>query len=168
MKKMILLGAMILGSFSALANDGGVVAIKVNDIRMREYKYEDGVEKEIRRIIKPQFKITFQGGEAAKLQKILPSQLSVITSMQPEIKNEFDKSFKTLGIYSEKSTQVSAKVLTVTCVDADIESVGDEGKVKIVKKGQSECTIEIMGLDDDVPATDYLGDASEFAPSCQP
>lgn len=168
MTKTFLLGALLLGSLSAYANDGGIVAIKVNDIRMREYKYEDGIEKEVRRIVKPNFRITFAGGEAAKLQKILPSQLSVITAMQPEIEAQFNASFKTLGIYNEGNRQVSSKVLSITCVDADIESVGDEGKVKIVKKGQSECTIEINGIEEGSDASDYFGDMQTYAPSCQP
>lgn len=167
MKHLILMSAIILSSFAGFANDGGVVAIKVNDIRMREYKYEDGIEKEVRRIVKPQFKITFSGGEAAKLQKILPSQVSVITSMQPEIADAFAKSFKTLGIYSDKTPQVSSKIVTINCVDADLESIGETGKVKLVKKGQSECSIEIVGVDDETDATDYLGDVQHYAPSCQ-
>lgn len=165
--KTALIGSGFAGAM-AFANDGGVVAIKVNDIRMREYKLEDGVEKEVRRIVKPNFKITFSGGEAAKLQKVLPSQISVITSMQPEIADQFAQSFKTLGIYSDKSPQVSSKVVTINCVDADLQSVGDEGRVKIVKKGQSECSIEIVGVDEGVYPEDYLGAIQTYAPSCQP
>lgn len=168
MTKIILLGSLVFASATAFANDGGVVAIKVNDIRMREYKYEDGMEKEVRRIVKPQFKITFTGGEAAKLQKILPSQVSVITSMQPEIADAFAKSFKTLGIYSDKTPQVTSKIVTINCVDADLESIGETGKVKLVKKGQSECSIEIVGVDDGTDAADYFGDMQTYAPSCQP
>lgn len=168
MTKVLLFSALLLGSLSTYANDGGTAAIKVNDIHMREFKYENGVEKEVRRIVKPNFRITFSGGEAANLQKILPSQLSVITMMQPEIATQFNASFKALGIYSEGTRQVSSKVLIISCADANIESVGDDGKVKIVKTGQSECTIEINGIDEGADASDYLGGMKTYAPSCQP
>lgn len=168
MKILILTSLLMTAAAPALANDGGVASIKVKDIRMREYKYENGMEKEVQRIAKPQHRITFSGGDAAKLQQILPSQLSVVTHMQPEIKAEFDRSFKTLGIYSEKSAAVSAKVLTISCTDAELDSFGDQGKVRIIKKAQTECAIEIIGIPDGSDPSDNLGDVQEFNPKCQP
>lgn len=154
----------IVAPFS-MANDGGVAAIKVNEIRMREYKYENYKEKEVRRISKPNFKITFSGGEAAKLQKILPSTVSVLTAMQPELKKAYEESFKTLGIYSEASNGVTSKVISISCSDADLVSAGND-KMKIVKKGQSSCEISIVGAEGD-GASDYFGDMQEFVPACK-
>lgn len=163
---LILLGALLSSSLPVLANDGGIASIKVNEIRMREYKHENGQEKEVRRIIQPNFKITFSGGEAKKLQQILPSQLSVMTGMQPEIAKDFNESFKTLGIYSDKTPQVSGKVLTINCNDGELEEIGNTGKYRVRKTGKTECTLQINAIPDGVDAADYLGDASDFSPTC--
>lgn len=165
--KQLVLSLITLFSLSAFANDGGIAAIKVSDIRMREYEIRNGQEQELRRIVKPNFKILVNGEEAAKLQKILPPVLSVITGMQPEIADQFNESFKTLGIYSKASNVASAKYITIECNDADLKSDGS-GKITIVKKSRSECTIEIRGLDANEEIGDYFGDVNPFEPkTCQ-
>lgn len=163
---LIFLTSLMSVALPVLANDGGVATIKVNEIRMREYTYEDGQEREVRRIIQPNFKITFSGGEAKKLQQILPSQLSVLTGMQPEIARDFNESFKTLGIYSDKTPQVSGKVLTISCSDGELEDIGNTGKYRVRKTGNTQCTLQINAVPDSVGAADYLGDASDFNPTC--
>jgi hypothetical protein len=157
----LFVSATLLGSLAS-ANDGGVAAIKVNDIRMREYAIQNGQEKEIKRIAKPNFKITFSGGEAKKLQQVLPSEYSVITGMQPELKDKFNETFKTLGIYSDKSATVSGKLITINCVDGDLVPIeGQDGKSKIVKRAQTDCTLSITEVEN---AQDELGDISTFEP----
>jgi hypothetical protein len=109
----------------ANANDGGIAGIKVSEIKMREYQEKNGVEKEVRRIADPNFKIVFTGEQADRLQQILPSELSVISAMQPELAEEFNRTFKTLGVYNEAvknsagKVLVSAKLLTISCNDFD-------------------------------------------------
>lgn len=168
MKALSLLICLLGMTGVAQANDGGVAAIKVNEIRMREYQEVNGEERELRRIVKPNFRITFSGGEAAKLQKILPSQVSVITHMQPELTDIFNDTFKTLGIYSEKTPQVSAKVLTISCSDGDFR-FHDDGRTEIVKTGQSTCEISIQGVDGDIEISDQFGEMQAFVPPmCHP
>ncbi|RYZ63473.1 MAG: hypothetical protein EOP05_23505 [Proteobacteria bacterium] len=125
----------------AFANDGGVAAIKVSEIKMREYN-EQG--QEVKRIANPNYKITFKGGEAAKLQKILPSTVSVITAIQPELAKAYAETFKTLGIYSGASQGIKSKVITINCSNGELVPNGD--KSKIVKKSETECSIEINGV----------------------
>jgi hypothetical protein len=159
MKKLIVLMSLI--SVSAFANDGGIAAIKVDQIKMREIGLKDGQEVILKKIVNPSYKIIIEGGEAAKLQKILPSQVSVITSMVPSIKKDFDQTFKSLGIYSDKSAAASSKVLTISCSDGEFNSNYD----KIIKTGKSVCTITINGLtEEDASAADYFGDAQKFEP----
>lgn len=162
MSKMLPIVIALFG-LPAFANDGGIAAIKVSDIRMREFEVRNGQERELRRIAKPNFKIYLNGQEAAKLQKILPSEFSVLTHMQPEIADAFNASFKTLGVYSDASNLASAKILTIHCNDAELK-FADDGKVSIAKKPRSECTIEIRGLDSGESAGDYFGDMSSFEP----
>lgn len=164
----ILLVGIISFPVFAFANDGGIAAIRVHDIRMREYKFEDGTEKEIRRIVKPNFKITFKGGEAAKLQQTLPSEVSVITGMQPEIAGQFNATFKSLGVYNHASADVSAKALTISCNDGSLVPIGETGKFKIVKKPETECTISILGVEDGTTPEDYFGAITEYSPTCHP
>lgn len=158
--KMALFAMISVFAAVAIANDGGIAGIKVNEIRMREYSWKNGEEKEIRRITDPNFKITFSGLEARKLQQALPSEFSVITSMQPELKPEFDRTFKALGIYSDKTAQVTEKVVTIRCTDGELESIGETGKMRIKKKAQTECEISIVRGD----AADMLGDVAPFEP----
>lgn len=158
MKTLIVL--MSLVSVSAFANDGGISAIKVDQIKMREMAYKDGVETVVKKIVTPNYKIIIEGGEAAKLQKILPSELSVITAINPGIAKDFNETFKTLGVYSDKSAAASSKILTISCSDGKLNDNGD----KVIKTGKSVCTISIQGLTDNESASDYLGDAQKFEP----
>lgn len=165
MTKMILSLALTLISSAALANDGGMAAIKVDQIKMRETAIKDGALTTVKKIAKPSYEITFEGGEAAKLQKVLPSQTSVITAMQPEIAKAYDESFKALGIYSEKSGAASSKTITISCSDATLDDVaGPEYKVKVTKTGKSVCTITIEGNDDDAMPELSFGDMIKFEP----
>lgn len=163
MNKFVCLALLSLISFGAFANDGGVAGVKVSEIKMREYQVNNGQESELRRIVKPNFKIFFSGGEARQLQKALPSVYSVLTSMQPEIAEIFNESFKTLAIYSDKSDAASSKIINISCNDAEMK-FDDNGKVRIVKTGKSTCEITINGLENDENVNDYLGDVSPFEP----
>lgn len=163
MKTLSLLFVVLSTGAVAQANDGGVAAIEVNEIRMREYQLVNGEERELRRIVNPNFRITFSGGEAAKLQKILPSEVSVITHMQPELTEAFNETFKTLGIYSEKTPQVSAKTLTISCADGELK-LGDDGQAQIVKTGKTTCTISIQGVEEGIEVTELFGAMQPFTP----
>ncbi|MGZ3693535.1 MAG: hypothetical protein ACXWQO_05050 [Bdellovibrionota bacterium] len=144
------------------ANDGGVPAIKVSEIKMREYQMQNGVEKELRRINNPFFRIFVSGKEAEKLQRTLPSEVSVITTTQPDIAGLFKESFKALTIYSDKSSAATGKALAIACNDADLK-FSDDGKAKIIKKSQSECTFTITGIPADADP-DYLGALFPYEP----
>ncbi len=158
MKKLILL--MSLVSVSAFANDGGISAIKVDQIRMREVGYKDGQEVVVKKIVTPSYKIIIEGGEAAKLQKILPPQVSVLTAMNPGMKKDYENSFKSLGIYSDKSGTASSKIISISCSDAKMNDNYD----KVIKTGKSVCTISIQGLTENESAVDYFGDVQKFEP----
>lgn len=158
MKKLLVL--MSLVSVSAFANDGGISAIKVDQIKMREMAYKDGQEVIVKKIVTPNYKIVIEGGEAAKLQKILPPELSSLTVMNPGIKKDYEATFKTLGIYSDKSAAASSKILTISCSDGKLSDNYD----KVIKTGKSVCTITIQGLNDGESAVDYFGDAQKFEP----
>lgn len=168
MKSKILVGLLltILG-LQAFANDGGMAAIKVKEIKMRSMQLKNFEWKE-EPVLEPHYKIVISGEEADKLQKILPSQVSVVTAMQPEIKDAYNESFKALGIYNKavkngNQVQVYPKVLTISCSDATLESDRAD-KLKVVKTGQSECVIEIHKQRNDDDTADYFGDAQPFEP----
>lgn len=166
MKSVLATLALVMVSSAAFANDGGIAAIKVGQIKMREETIRNsyGDKKVIRKIAKPHFVLTIEGGEANKLQKILPSQVSVITTMHPELTAAYNESFKSLGIYSSKSDEASGKVVTINCNDANLSDEGD----KITKTGKSVCTLTIDGVDSDDQATDGFGDTQPFEPKvCQ-
>jgi hypothetical protein len=160
MKKVLATLAVLTISLVASANDGGVAAIKVDQIKMRETALKNGQEVILRKIAKPSFTITFEGGEAAKLQKHLPSTSSVFTVTNPEQAQIYKDSFKTLGIYSDKSAAASSKVISISCSDA----VWNESYDKIIKTGKSVCTITINAVPDGVSAADYFGDVQPFEP----
>lgn len=168
MKSKILVGLLltILGA-QAFANDGGMAAIKVKEIKMRSMQLKNSQWKE-EPVLNPHYKIVISGEEASKLQKILPSQVSVVTAMQPEIKDAYNESFKALGVYNKavkngNQVQVYPKVLTISCADATLDSDGN-GKMRVSKTGQSECVIEIHKIEKDDDAADYFGDAQTFEP----
>jgi hypothetical protein len=167
MKKLMLMLTLGLAAASAQANDGGIAAIKVNEIKMREAQInaKTGKEEVVRRIVNPNFTILIEGGEAEKLQKILPSEISVLTAMQPEIAAAFNASFKTLGIYSDKTAGASGKVITISCSDAELNYQEKTQKYKIQKKGKSTCKITIQGVPEGADIGNQLGDIQEFNPS---
>lgn len=142
-KRIVISATMAISTQLVYANDGGIAVIKVNEIKMREYKIINHQETEVRRISDPYYKIILKGDEANKLQKILPSVASVITTMQPELKKTFDETFKNLGIYNPATPGVSEKVMTFECNDGQLVSIGN-GKFKIVKAGESTCKISIF------------------------
>ncbi len=167
MKKWILLLALTSATSASFANDGGIAAIKVDQIKMRETAFKNGQEVLVKKIALPRYQITLEGGEAAKLQKILPSQSSVLTSVQPEIKGAYEESFKSLGIYSDKSKEATSKVIDISCSDAEIKTVpgktSEEETYKVVKTGKTVCTITIEGSEDDMAPIQF-GDMMEFNP----
>ena len=137
----ILVANLAFNTQLAYANDGGIAVIKVNEIKMREYKLINHQETEIKRITNPYYKIVIKGDEAVKLQKILPSEASVITVMQPELKIPFEETFKNLGIYNPAKPGISEKVMTFECNNGQLKLVND--KYIIVKSPDTTCTISI-------------------------
>lgn len=163
MKSLFSILVLTLVSFVAFANDGGIAAIQVNQIKMRETAYKNGQEVVVKKIVKPSFTITIEGGEAKKLQKILPSESSVITAMHPEIAKDYNESFKSLGIYSLSSKEDSSKSITISCSDAEFSEDGS----KVIKTGKTVCTIYISATSDEW-VTDSFGDMQSFEPkSCK-
>ena len=68
MKKLIAVLSLVSMSATVFANDGGIAAIKVDQIKMRETAIKNGQEVIIKKIVNPSFTITLEGGEAKKLQ----------------------------------------------------------------------------------------------------
>lgn len=164
--RIVAAGLFSFVSYVALANDGGMAAIKASEIKMRQIEIKNGEAVETP-VMDPQFKIYISGEEASKLQKILPHQVSVITGMQPELESAYNESFKALGIYNKTVSShgqilTYPKVLTIVCNDADIAY--DNGKYKINKKARTECvlTINRVGADDEI--ADYFGEMQTFNP----
>lgn len=162
MKFLISVAVALLTSSVALANDGGIAGLRVDQIKMRETALKNGEEVLVRKIVKPRFTISFEGGEAANLQKILPSELSVITAMYPDIAKVFHESFKTLAIYSETSKQASSKMITISCSDATADWSAE--KPKITKTGKSSCVITIEGFGPDEGSPAEYGIIEKFEP----
>ena len=161
MKLVLTMISILSISAAVMANDGGIAAIKVDQIKMRETAFKNGEVVIVKKIVKPSFTITLEGGEAAKLQKILPSEISVITAMHPEIKASYNESFKSLGIYSDASSGASSKAITISCSDANISENGD----KVIKTGKSVCTLTISEGNADMG---QFGDMQPFEPkSCK-
>ena len=159
MKKIIAMVSLLVISSTVIANDGGTAAIKVDQIKMRETAIKNGQEVTVKKIASPRYTITINGGEAEKLQQILPSMSSVFTTMYPESEKLYNDSFKSLGIYSEKSNGVSGKAISISCADAVLN---DEG-TKITKTGKSECVIRIEAIEDG-GESDIYGDVQTFEP----
>lgn len=167
LKSILALAFVTMSSGLAFANDGGIAAIKVDQIKMRETRYQNGEEVIVKKYVEPNFTITFEGGEAEKLQKILPSELSVITAIDPSIEKQFNETFKTLGIYADKSAAASAKILTISCSNGELSFLED-GKASIKKSGKTKCTIKIGGDAKAESLSEYFGDIGEFEPkTCQ-
>ncbi len=163
MKKMIAIFALVSTASTVFANDGGIAAIKVDQIKMREMAIKNGEQVIVKRIAKPSYKIIIEGGEAAKLQKILPSSVSVFTGMYPGQAQTYKDSFKSLGIYSDKSNEASSKAVTISCSDAEI---GGADYDQIIKTGKSVCTIEINAVEEGADL--MFGDMQPFEPkSCK-
>lgn len=166
-KRIVLTATMAVTTQLAYSNDGGIAVIKVNEIKMREYKIINHQETEVRRIPDPHFKIILKGKEANKLQKILPSVASVITTMQPELKEQFEKTFKNLGIYNPPKEGISEKVMTFECNDGELVPDGN-GKFKIVSAGESTCKISIYPRSAVGDNGDIFGDGFPWEPkSCK-
>jgi hypothetical protein len=165
--RIVVTATMVISTQLSYANDGGIAVIKVNEIKMREYKIINHEETEVRRIADPYYKISLKGGEAAKLQKILPSIASVITTMQPELKEQFEKTFKNLGLYNPVKEGVSEKVMTVECNDGQLVQTA-AGKWKIVKANESTCKISIYPRKVVGDNGDIFGDEFPWEPkSCK-
>lgn len=163
MKRIFL--ALTLLSTVAMANDGGMAAIKVDSIKMREVKYNDmGQEVIVKSYTNPSHKIIIEGKEALKLQKILPSTSSVITAMQPDLAKSYAESFKALGIYSNDSKSAKSKVISIDCSDAELKTINEKtGKMAVVKTGKPTCTISIYGSTNET-ASESFGDMGDFNP----
>lgn len=161
MRTLFVIAALLVGSFAS-ANDGGQAAIKVSEIKMREY---DNKGNELRRITDPNFRIMIKGEEAWKLQKILPSQVSVVTHMNPAISDLFGETFKGLGVYSMKSKAATGKVLNITCSNGELVTDAN-GKPDIKPAAETTCEISVNGGIDD--PSDYFGDKQDYNPRCTP
>lgn len=158
--KLSLIASILLASVIASANDGGIAAIEVKQIKMQEKNHSGEI---VRRISEPHFTITVKGGEAKKLQQILPSMVSVVTSMDPSIKDAYNESFKSLGIYSKTADGVKGKSISIDCSDARLKHDENFENFQVEKLAETTCTISINRAEDGYE-TDAFGDAQEFNP----
>lgn len=157
MKRFVVALALLMIAVPSLANDGGVAAISVDQIKMREMKSSGEIKQKIAR---PSFDIQLEGGEAKKLQQILPSEFSVITMMQPELTKEFNSTFKTLAIQSKDANGVTGKVIQIQCRDGELVSNANSDKLAIKKLGKTICLISIN-------AGQVESDTTTFTPACK-
>ena len=154
MKSILFAALALCAATSSFANDSGISAIKVNDIKMREYKFNAKTYKddEVKRYANPNFKISFSGGNAANLKKILPV-------MQAADGGQTSQYISTLGIYSDATKGVTSKIVTISCQDGAFTENGWK------KLDKTECQIEIVAADQDGNSIEaILGDVSEFEP----
>ena len=155
-------------SFPALANDASVASIRVDEIRMREYGIQNGREVELRRLTHPNFRMTFSGGEARKLQSILPSLKGAVIANPQYMDNPQDyfDSFKSLVVYSDPSvsqrTGVTNKGIQIHCNDGEMVDLPN-GRVRVRKLDKSTCTISIRQTDE----LNEFGDLTDFEPVCR-
>lgn len=142
----------------------GLSAIKVNEIKMEETVFRGGTENTVRKIPNPRFKISIKGGQAKQLLKILPTPpLMLMGSMTAKDQKLFKESFGGLVIYSEGSITARPKSLVIDCNRASMDYSHDTPKVR--PKKQTECTISIIGTNDEGQNEIYdWTELEEFAP----
>ena len=80
---------------------------------------------------------TLTGQYAKELQKLLPPGFSVVTNMQPELKNAYEKNFR--GIIMRDP---SGKALIINCSSAELGY--SNGKSSINPKAESSCNLQIQ------------------------
>jgi len=123
MKRIAILSGVLFATvFPGLAgaNDGGIYAVQPFGA-----KYD-----------KASHTFTFTGQYAQELKKLLPPSFSVLTNMQPELKNPYDKNFRGLSL---KDAQGNG--LDITCTSADVAYQGEKSSIK--EKSETVCTVQL-------------------------
>ena len=148
-KVFLLLASTLLMTLSAHADDGGVMGILVKDLQMSSVDPTDS-SKTVK-IDQPSFKVEINGGEAAKLMRVMPADQSVLTTMYPKFKKTYEANFRTLAI-----TQGNNKPnLSISCQGGDL-NFDDKGKPSFVAfKDGAKCTINIMPTTNEDDNIDY-------------
>jgi len=80
----------------------------------------------------------FTGQYAQELKKLLPPGFSVITGMQPALKNAYEKNFRGLQM-----KDASGNALEINCSSAEIIS-GANGQFQIKENPQTTCAISLV------------------------
>lgn len=115
----LLIGLIAIGS--AHANDGGIYAVQPFGA-----KYENKMKS-----------FTFTGQYAIEFKKLLPPAFSVLTSMQPELKNPYEKNFRGLALQD-----ANGNALEIFCKSAD--ETHQNGKATIKEATETTCTFTVM------------------------
>jgi len=141
---------MFIGvAHAALADDGGFVGIKVQDIQMYANSYSVGTGYVQSKLADPNFTVKMNGAEAAKLMAVLPSDLTVMTSMyknNPKWVKAYNSSFRSLAI----TGQEGQPRVVISCDSADLGDYVDENSPpKITPHADGvHCRVEIQANDD--------------------
>jgi|GEM_PF-2996909 len=125
MKRIILSTAALafsLFTLTAHANDGGVYSVVPFGA-----KYD-----------KASHSFSFTGQYAQEFKKLLPPAFSVLTGMQPELKNAYEKNFR--GIQMKDA---AGNALVIDCSSAGVE-YGENNKSSIKEKPETSCTVTLM------------------------
>lgn len=155
MKKLMFAGAIALSSSVAFANDGGIVGIKVQDMKVEKTAYVSDQDKTERTPVElkdnEQIVASFKGNTAVReLMKYLPGVRSVVKGTGQHI----------------RSLAIAAKegYVSITCEDAEV-SFNQKGKESWNAKEPS-CTVSISKYQTPVTdenVTDLFGDWQDFA-----
>lgn len=134
-----------------LADDGGLIAISVKDIQMSKTDYDTKAQKNVTTPVPVSemnyYSITANGGEAAKLMRILPPSLSVITAQYPKFAKAYDANFRVLEISGAKGQPA----VIIGCDGGTLEFPSNANKPPTIKPfaDGAHCTITVTGFNPD-------------------
>jgi len=145
--KIMVLSLCSLFSLSALANDGGIVGVKVEDMKFEKVEIiaDQAVRSPIELPDTDAIQITFRGGDVAELMKWLPGGRYVA--------KDYSKHVRDIAIAAKEG------YLIISCADADLD-MDERGKEKWTMKEPS-CSITFNKYSkpvDDEWITDLFGD----------
>jgi hypothetical protein len=124
--KTLAVGISLILCQAALADDGGYIGIKANDIKVTTSHWDqDGMKMVTEPVAEPNYSAKIIGGEASKLLKILPADETVLTAIYrnfPKWVEQYNKNFRGLVIAAGDD---QPKV-TISCAGADLGEFSDD------------------------------------------
>ena len=118
------------------ADDGGYVGIKVNEINVTQLNDKG----EALPIKTPNMTINLNGNQAAKLIKILPTNLSEVTAIYPKFAKAYNTNFRSLGIAANDK----GPAVLISCSTGDLGFPNGKGEPTIAKyKDGTHCAVTV-------------------------